>query len=94
VRRLKYDASIVEFSACAASHSTGAFSAIERRHTEGGFMPRADGMMENNIHFRRPPFLATASVVKASLVSMLRFSTGQHKGRCPTFSRQQVWKEK
>ncbi|MBC7313797.1 MAG: hypothetical protein H5U11_15015 [Rhizobium sp.] len=44
-------ASIVEFSACAASHSTEATAEIDCHHTERGFLPRAGGMMENNTHF-------------------------------------------
>jgi len=48
---LKNNVSIEGFSACAASHSTGAFEAIACRHAQRGFMPRAGGMMENNTHF-------------------------------------------
>ncbi|WP_146086592.1 hypothetical protein [Ciceribacter selenitireducens] len=51
LRRLKNGVSIEGFSACAASHSTGAFKAIARRHAQRGFVPRAGGMMENNTHF-------------------------------------------
>jgi hypothetical protein len=51
LRGLKNNVSIEGFSACAASHSTGAFEAIARRHAQRGFMPRAGGMMENNTHF-------------------------------------------